>query len=138
MFASIFFFLAGQPFIGGLGIQTDEALFAVPDFEPRAALYSVTIGHSQISLMLMSYLGCVKTLLYRPIFRLFGTGAYAVREPALLMGAASVWLFFLLLRRIAGLRAACIGCYLLAVDSVYLLTTCFDWRSSTRWRSSIC
>ncbi|MGA3236418.1 MAG: hypothetical protein ABSG03_08960 [Bryobacteraceae bacterium] len=127
MFASIFFFLAGQPFIGALGIQTDEALFAVPVFEPRAALYSFTIGHSQISLMLMSYLGCVKTLLYRPIFRLFGTGAYAVREPALLMGAASVWLFFLLLRRIAGVRAASIGCCLLAVDSVYLLTTCFDW-----------
>ena len=127
MFASIFFFVAGQPFIGGLGIQNDEAIFAVPVFEPQAALYSITIGHSQISLMLMSYLGCLKTLLYQPIFRFFGTGAYAVREPALLMGAASVWLFFLLLRRIAGLRAACIGCCLLAVDSLYLLTTCFDW-----------
>ena len=85
------------------------------------------IGHSRIPLMAMSYLGCVKTLVYRPIFRLFGTGAYAVREPALLIGAASVWLFFLLLRRIAGLRTACIGCCLLAVDSLYLLTTCFDW-----------
>jgi hypothetical protein len=127
LFASIFFFLAGQPFVGRLGIQNDEALFAVPVFEPAAALYSFTIGHSRISLMLMSYLGCVKTLLYRPIFRLFGTGPYAVREPALLMGAASVWLFFLLLRRIAGLRAACIGCCLLALDSLYLLTTCFDW-----------
>jgi hypothetical protein len=127
LFASIFFFLAGQPFVGGLGIQNDEALFAVPAFEPRAALYSITIGHSQIPLMVMSYLGCFKTLLYGPVFRLFGTGAYAVREPALLMGAASVWLFFLLLRRIAGLRAACIGCCLLAVDSLYLLTTCFDW-----------
>ncbi len=77
--------------------------------------------------MAMSYLGCLKILLYRPIFGLFGTGAYAVREPALVMGAASVWLFFLLLRRIAGLRAACIGCWLLAADSLYLLTTCFDW-----------
>jgi hypothetical protein len=110
-----------------LGIQTDEALFAVPVFEPQAALYSFNIGHSRIPLMAMSYLGCVKTLVYRPIFRLFGTGAYAVREPALLIGAASVWLFFLLLRRIAGLRTACIGCCLLAVDSLYLLTTCFDW-----------
>ena len=27
----------------------------------------------------------------------------------------------------AGLRAACIGCCLLAADSLYLLTTCFDW-----------
>jgi hypothetical protein len=127
LFASIFFFVVGQPFVGGLGIQNDEALFAGPVFEPQAALYSFTIGHTHIPLMAMSYLGCLKTLLYWPVFSLFGTGAYAVREPALLMGAASVWLFFLLLRRIAGLRAACIGCCLLAVDSVYLLTTCFDW-----------
>jgi len=125
--ASIFFFLAGQPFVDRLGIQTDEALFAVPAFEPLTAVYTLHIGHSQIPLMQMSYLGCLKILLYRPIFGLFGTGAYAVREPALLMGAASVWLFFLLLRRIAGLRAACIGCWLLAADSLYLLTTCFDW-----------
>jgi 4-amino-4-deoxy-L-arabinose transferase-like glycosyltransferase len=125
--SSIFFFLAGQPFVGRLGIQNDEALFAVPIFDPLAALYSLTIGRFRISLMLMSYLGTVKSLLYRPIFRVFGTGAYAVREPALLMGALSVWLFFLLLRRVAGLRAACIGCCLLAADSLYLLTTCFDW-----------
>jgi len=45
----------------------------------------------------------------------------------LLAGAASLWLFFLLLRRVAGDRAAIIGCSLLAVDSVYVLTSCYDW-----------
>ena len=45
----------------------------------------------------------------------------------LLAGVASVWLFFRLLDRIAGRRAAIIGCTLLAVDSTYLLTVCFDW-----------
>jgi hypothetical protein len=127
LFASIFFFLAGQPFIARLGIQNDEALFATPIFEPRVALYSSHIGSFQIPLMVMSYLGCLKTLIYRPIFRLFSVGPYSLREPALIMGAASIWLFFLLLRRMAGLRAACIGCCLLAADSLYLLTTCFDW-----------
>jgi hypothetical protein len=127
IFASIFFFSAGQPFISRLGIQNDEALFASPVFEPRTAVYSFHIGRFQIPLMEMSYLGCLKTLIYRPIFRLFGVGAYAVREPALIMGATSIWLFFLLLRRVAGFRAACIGCCLLAADSLYLLTTCFDW-----------
>lgn len=127
MFASIFFVLAGQPFVARLGIQNDEALFATPVFEPRAALYSWHIGHFEIPFMQMSYLGCLKTLLYRPIFHLLGTGVYAIREPALLMGAASVWLFYLLLWRTAGLFAACIGCWLLAADSLYLLTTCFDW-----------
>ncbi len=77
--------------------------------------------------MLMSYLGCLKTLIYVPIFKLFGNGPYTVREPALIFGAASVWLFFLLLRRIAGNRAGLVGCWLLATDSLYLLTTCYDW-----------
>ena len=77
--------------------------------------------------MLMSYLGTLKSWIYRPIFQLFGTGVSAMRVPMLLAGAASVWLFYLLLRRIAGERAAVIGCGLLAADSLYLLTICFDW-----------
>jgi 4-amino-4-deoxy-L-arabinose transferase-like glycosyltransferase len=77
--------------------------------------------------MQMSYLGTLKAWIYNPIFRVFGTGVSALRDPVLLAGVASVWLFFLLLRRVAGARAAIIGCGLLAVDSLYLLTTCFDW-----------
>lgn len=77
--------------------------------------------------MLMSYLGCLKTLLYAPILHLFGSSVYAVREPALLIGAASIWVFYLLLRSVAGQRAGLIGCWLLAADSLYLLTTCYDW-----------
>jgi Dolichyl-phosphate-mannose-protein mannosyltransferase len=126
--ASIFFFLAGQPFIPLLGIQNDEALFAGAIYEPFEALYAWPLPHhQQIPLMLMSYLGCLKTLIYIPIFKLFGNGPYAVREPALIFGAASVWLFFLLLRRIAGNRAGLVGCWLLAADSLYLLTSCYDW-----------
>jgi hypothetical protein len=126
--ASIFFFLAGQPFIPLLGIQNDEALFAGAIYEPLEALYAWPLPYlQQIPLMLMSYLGCLKTLIYIPIFKLFGNGAYAVREPALIFGAASVWLFFLLLRRVAGNRAGLVGCWLLAADSLYLLTTCYDW-----------
>jgi hypothetical protein len=128
LLATFFFFLVGQPFIGLLGIQNDEALFAGPIYEPLEALYAWPLPHHrQIPLMLMSYLGCLKTLIYTPIFKLFGNGVYAVREPALILGAASVWLFFLLLRRVAGDRGSIVGCCLLASDSLYLLTTCYDW-----------
>src|ERR1017187_2946798 len=75
----------------------------------------------------MSYLGTLKSWLYRPIFQWFGVGVPVVRLPMLLAGAASVWLFYRLLRRAAGERAALLGCGLLAADSLYLLTTCFDW-----------
>lgn len=75
----------------------------------------------------MTYLGALKSILLRPILVTFGVGLRTVREPMLLAGVASLWLFFLLLRRTAGNRAAFIGCALLACDSLYLLTTCFDW-----------
>jgi len=78
--------------------------------------------------MLMSYLGTLKAWLYRPIFSLFGIGVWSLREtgasgggpPA--SGSSSCSL-----RRLAGNRTAIIGCGLLAADSMYLLTVCFDW-----------
>jgi len=125
--ACLFFFFAGRAFIPHLGVQNDEALFASVLYAPRAADFMLHIGHSHVPLMLMSYLGTLKAGIYYPIFALFGTRVSALRDPVLLAGVASVWLFFLLLRRVAGERAAIIGCGLLAVDSLYLLTTCFDW-----------
>jgi len=125
--ASLLFFVTGSAFVSLLGPQNDEALFANGIFKPYAVAYTLQLGRSSLPLMLMSYLGTLKSWLYRPIFRLFGTGVTAMRLPMVLAGAAGVWLFYLLLRRVAGVRAALIGCCLLATDTLYLLTCCFDW-----------
>src|SRR5262249_43026900 len=77
--------------------------------------------------MLMSYLGTLKSWLFKPLFQFFGVGIWTIRLPMLAAGAAGIWLFYLFLNRIAGQRAGLIGCSLLAVDSLYLLTVCFDW-----------
>jgi hypothetical protein len=124
--ACLAFFLAGQAFIPLLGVEDDEALFAMPILQPRSGIL-VKLWHSHILFMLMSYLGTLKTWLMAPILRVFGVSVWAIREPALIAGAASIWLFFLLLRRTNGDRAAVLGAWLLALDSIYLLTTCFDW-----------
>jgi Dolichyl-phosphate-mannose-protein mannosyltransferase len=124
---SIFFLLAGLAFIPRLGIQNDEALFAHAVYEPKECLFAIRIGHSTFPLMELSYLGTLKSWIYRPIFRVLGTGVFATRVPMLLAGVASIWIFFLLLRRIAGTRAAVLGSSLLALDATYLLTICFDW-----------
>ena len=125
--ACLLFFLTGSAFVSRLGIQNDEALFANGIFKPYAVAYKYPWGRAGLPLMLMSYLGTLKSWLYRPIFQWFGVGVSVVRLPMLLAGAASVWLFYRLLRRAAGERAALLGCGLLAADSLYLLTTCFDW-----------
>jgi hypothetical protein len=124
--ACLFFFCTGRCFLPHLGLQNDEALFGAAIFEPRAG-YMIRLAHSSLPIMMMSYLGTLKSWIYAPMVGTFGTGVSALRDPMLLAGVASVWLFYLLLRRIAGERAAVIGCGLLAVDSLYLLTICFDW-----------
>ena len=126
LLACLFFFFAGRALLPHLGIQNDEALFAAAVFDPRSG-YVIKTGHSRLPIMLMSYLGALKSWIYAPIFHVFGTGISAVRDPMLLAGVASVWLFYLLMLRVAGRRAAVIGCGLLAVDSLYLITVCFDW-----------
>jgi hypothetical protein len=123
----IFFVLAGNLLIPYLGIENDEALFAQGLYHPRGELYSIHIGRSHVPIMLMTYLGALKSWVYGPILKALGISLRTLRQPMLLAGAASIWLFFLLLRRIAGNRAAIFGCALLAVDSLYLLTACFDW-----------
>lgn len=125
--ACILFFLSGAAFVSHLGLQNDESLFANAIYKPYAVVYSFKLGHSTLPFMLMSYLGTLKAWIYRPVFDWFGNGPAAMRCPMLLAGAASVWLFYLFVKRVAGQRAALIGCGLLATDSMYLLTASFDW-----------
>lgn len=125
--ACIFFFWAGLLVLPHLGIENDEALFAQGLYRPRGEVFSIQIGRSHIPIMLMSYVGALKSWIYGPILRVFGISLITVRVPMLLAGTASIVLFFLLLRRIAGNRAAAIGAILLATDAQYLLTACFDW-----------
>jgi hypothetical protein len=121
------FFLCGLTFIPYLGVQNDEALFAAPLYSPKLGFSSIIVSHLQIPLMQMSYLGCLKAWIYKPIFSLWAPSVFSLRVPVLVIGTATIWLSWLLLRLTLGDRAAIIGTILLATDSIFLLTTCFDW-----------
>ena len=77
--------------------------------------------------MLMSYLGALKSWAYAPIFHFWRPSPASTRVPVILTGGFTIWLFWNLLRRIAGDRAAAAGCVLLTTDALFLITTCFDW-----------
>src|ERR1022692_2486844 len=79
--ACAFFFLAGMAFIPRLGMHNDEALFAWPWYRPRGDIFELHVGHTRLPLMLINYLGTLKSWIYRPIFRLFGTGVALTRIP---------------------------------------------------------
>jgi 4-amino-4-deoxy-L-arabinose transferase-like glycosyltransferase len=114
-------------FIPLLGLQNDEALFAWAIYEPRAGAYIAPFFQAQLTLMLMSYLGALKGWIYKQVFRLARPSLASIRIPVVLAGIATIWLFYKLLRRISGNRAAAAGCLLLATDSIFLLTNTFDW-----------
>ena len=109
------------------GIQNDEALFAGPLYHPATAVDWLEVGRVRIPLMLISYLGCLKTWLYAPIFKLIAPSVWSLRLPPLIAGAITIWLFYRLTDRIAGSRAALAGSLLLAVDPSFLVTNCLDW-----------
>jgi hypothetical protein len=78
--------------------------------------------------MVMTYVGSLKSLIYRTlVFPFFDPSAASVRIPAIVIGSISVWAFYRLLLRVLGTRAALIGAALLATDAMYLLTIRIDW-----------
>ena len=81
----------------------------------------------RIPLMVLPYLGAIQAWLYQPILRFLKVTPLALRLPALLVGAGSVWMFFALLERVAGRRAAIAGALLLATDASFVLATTFDF-----------
>jgi hypothetical protein len=129
LFFCALFVVSGSLWIWRPGIQSDEALFTVGMYPPfyYPPVSTARIFGRDYALMVMSYVGSLKTHLWMPVFALWGTSPLTIRLPALLIGAASVWLFFLLLRRTLGVQAALVGVALLATDSLYLFTVRWDW-----------
>jgi len=113
-------------FIPLAGIQDDEALFAVPFWESLGRQFEIRAFHHGFPLMLISYLGTVKTAIYWILFKFLPPNVWTVRLPMVLAGGLTVFLFYLLAKRVSPFAALC-GALLLATDPVFLLTNTFDW-----------
>src|SRR5262249_22258078 len=125
----VMFFLSGLILIPYLGPQEDEVMFATDLFLPNMAVARFTIwpNHLVLPSMMMSYVGALKSLIYAPLLYFCRPSAYVLRTPALLMAALTVFLLYQFVLGICGPRAALIATALLATDSTYLITSCFDW-----------
>jgi hypothetical protein len=122
------FFLLGSLWIWRIGLQNDEVLFAGGIYPPFVRGDSVRAWGYHLPLMVMTYVGTLKAMLYRAlVFPFFEPSGASVRIPALLIGCLSVWLFYRLLLRVSGQRAALAGTALLATDTTYMLTIRWDW-----------
>jgi 4-amino-4-deoxy-L-arabinose transferase-like glycosyltransferase len=111
------FIATAMLFVSRPGIEADEALVANPAF----------FSWHSIPLMHFSYVGALKTWLYAGIFAILKPGPVSLRTPTVLLGAAAILLFFLLLDRTIGRRAAWIGALLLATDSMFVILEAIDY-----------
>jgi hypothetical protein len=125
--ASALFILLGALVIPYAGIQADEALFSTPLFPHIDKNLRLPRLPHHVPLMVMTYIGSLKTLLYWPILRIFGSNPWTLRLPVVLLGAFTIFIFFNLARASGGPMAAVLGALLLATDPVFLLTNTFDW-----------
>src|SRR5436190_35948 len=121
----LLFFGIGCLWISETGIQSDEALFSAGIFPPMPGGSHLMGSHHPD--MIMTYVGTLKSNLYRPVFTIWEPSAASVRVPAVLLGALTVWLFYLLVKRTLDVRTAIVATALLATDTSFLLTTRWDW-----------
>lgn len=124
---SLAFIAAGLLFIPRLGIEVDEALIASGIYAHGSPQYSLHFGQRELPLMLLTYLGALKTWMYNLIFLVLPPRPMSLRLPTLLLGAATLWMFFALLSRTVGRRAAWTGTILLACDTAYVLMNTVDY-----------
>ena len=122
---ALIFFSSGWMLLPYPGLQVDETLYAIPHFQ--SAAYAFKVGAHDLPLMLLPYVGTLKTFLYYPVLSLLPPSYLTVRVPVLFLAACTVWMFVRLLHTIHGRRAAWLGGLLVATDTTFLLTTCFDW-----------
>ena len=109
------------------GLQQDEILFAIPLYSVGAAEYDWTIGGQEIPVMLMPYLGALKTWLYAPLLEFAPASALSLRGPAILSGLVLIVVIYRLLAHCLGRRTALIAAFLIATDATFVLTTAMDW-----------
>jgi 4-amino-4-deoxy-L-arabinose transferase-like glycosyltransferase len=122
----ILFIIVAVPWIDKPGIQTDEALFAGGIYPPFDERFLIHISQHDYPLMVMTYVGALKSRIWAPIFAVWPPSSSSVRIPAVLLGALSIWWVYQLLSRTLGTPAALAGAALLATDPIYVLYSRLD------------
>jgi hypothetical protein len=125
--AAILFALLSLAILPYPGLQDDELLFTVPLYSPGGARFSMKIFGARIPLMLIGYLGTLKTWLYAGIFELLEPSRWSIRAPMVIVGVITISLTWVWTHRAAGPRAAIFTVALLSTDAAFIVTNTFDW-----------
>jgi 4-amino-4-deoxy-L-arabinose transferase-like glycosyltransferase len=114
-------------FLAYPGLQEDELVFALPFLHGNVPLYSWHSGALHIPIMLVDYLGTLKSLLYWPVFQIWSPNVWSIRVPVCALSVCTLLLFGGLIKRAAGTGVAILACALLASDASFIFCSLFDW-----------
>jgi hypothetical protein len=121
----IFVFLAAYR-IELPGLYYDEVNFVNAALgAPDNTFIHVRVG--PLPLLLGPYGGALKAWAYYPIFRLFDVSALTIRLPAILLAAATLLIFYQLMRAKLGAFWAAIVLWIMAADPANVFPSRLDW-----------
>jgi 4-amino-4-deoxy-L-arabinose transferase-like glycosyltransferase len=104
------------------GLQYDETLFVNAATLRVPGIFLLQSFHG-IPLLLMSYIGALKSWLYDPIFALFGTSPATIRTPVVLLASAGMVLTYLAIRDLVNRPVAIVAFAALCFDNSVLWFT---------------
>ena len=108
------------------GLYYDELVFVNAALgAPDNTFIHMRLG--ALPLLLGPYEGALKAWGYYPIFRLFGVSPLTIRLPAILLGAATLLIFYQLMRAKLGAFWAAIALWIMAVDPANVFPSRLDW-----------
>ncbi|MFA5136548.1 MAG: glycosyltransferase family 39 protein [Patescibacteria group bacterium] len=77
--------------------------------------------------MIMDYIGALKAWVYGSIFKFFGVSPLSIRFPNILITAVSLWLLYLVTKRLFEKKIARLTVFLLSVDPTFIILTRLDF-----------
>jgi hypothetical protein len=114
------------PHISTPGLEYDESLFVNAALGKTGQDLSIYARWHGIPVMVMPYIGALKSFVYYPIFKLFGVSYLSIRLPCILLSAVTLWLWFRLIGRITSDRWAVLFVLLLAANPGFVNETRAD------------
>ena len=120
LFISIF--IVNRP-----GLYYDEVLFARSVVSKNDSVYELALWRMRIPIMVMPYLGALKSWIYAPIAQLIGISAFSIRILPILTGMFSLILIYKTVQILLNNKSALIFLIILSTLPSYIFHVRLDW-----------
>lgn len=112
--------------LGSPGVQYDELLFINGAQHDKNYSAFIIVRWGDFPILLMPYIGALKSYLYYPIINFFGVTIWSIRLPVILITMATLFILVELLRKVVAKKIALVVLLLLVLDPTLIYMTRLD------------